>query len=162
MTLNPNLKPNLYEISWNCKIQKLCLGQLMNTTLLISNLRQMRTYATAITACSVGKERSYQTCKSKITMWWCSVTLDWTILLTTTDLNGIPSPKVTKSDFYIGFSVQTVFGTQDRFRCRKSFWILSNQLLAGIFSLKKLLDTLLFDWKNARVNRNQSNSHYSG
>ena len=38
----------------------------MNTTLLISNLRQMRTYATAITACSVGKERSYRTCQTKL------------------------------------------------------------------------------------------------
>ena len=40
---------------------KTVLGQLMNTTLLISNLRQMRTYATAISACSVGKERTYRT-----------------------------------------------------------------------------------------------------
>ena len=114
MTLNPNLKPNLYEISWNCKIVNLCLGQLMNTTLLISNLRQMRTYATAITACSVGKERSYLTCKSKITMWWSSVTLlGWTILLATTELNGVRSPVVTKSDFYVEFRVQTVFVAHD-------------------------------------------------
>lgn len=42
---------------------KTVLGQLMNTTLLISNLRQMRTYATAISACSVGKERTYRNLK---------------------------------------------------------------------------------------------------
>ena len=47
--------------------------------------------------------------------------LGWTISLATTDLNAVRSPEVTKSDFYIGFSVQNVFGTQDRFRYRKKF-----------------------------------------
>ena len=49
--------PNwLTKISNELGLFAVILGQLMNTTLLISNLRQMRTYSNSITACNVGKE----------------------------------------------------------------------------------------------------------
>ena len=141
MTLNPNLKPNLYEISWNCKIQKLCLGQLMNTTLLISNLRQMRTYATAITACSAGKERSYPSRLDNFTghHWFkCrSITRSHQIWL----LHRIQRPKC--------------FWNSRSFQIQKKVFGFS----ATSCLLEILPDTLLFDlkpWKNARFNRNQS------